>query len=172
LRSAPIINYLHQDKFGTFKAINYSIASLIEIKNAEKYDILFYLDQPENPVSDTVFQYRGKVSAKFLGSKKVISKKLETVLKEKKLQHKNSCFENKIIFLDSEAFPEFQMGLFNSPEMFDINEIIRIYNKLNLKDILCVIRRIYLHEQPEVLMDIIRPENFKEADDVLKSLIA
>jgi hypothetical protein len=172
LKSAPTINYTHEDELGTFKAINYDILSFEEITKLKSYDILFYLIQPENPIPNIPYQYVGKIISNFGTSKRDIYKKLEQILKEKKEQHKNSIFKNKIIFLDSESFPEFQMGLFTDSKMYDKNEIIRICNKLNLKEIICVIRRYYLNEYPEVFVDIIRPENLNDIDSELKLLFA
>lgn len=106
------IDYFVEDEFGDFKAIDYDEATLIEVEELKKYDILFYIIPPIIPIPEQPNRYGVKIICNFSVYQSKIYKKLENVLKEKKEQHKNSPFKNKILFIDSETLPEFHMGLF------------------------------------------------------------
>jgi hypothetical protein len=162
------IEYIIEDEFGSFKVIDYDEASLIEIKAAKKYDVLFYVVPPLNPIRNVPNKYDIKITCNFFIFQNALYKKTESVLKEKKDQHKNSVFKNKIFFIDSESFPELQMGLFQNENMFDYNKVKSIYDKLNITNIVCIIRRHYMQETPNVFVDIFYPESLKETALFLK----
>jgi hypothetical protein len=101
-----------------------------------------------------------------------IYKKLESLLKEKKKQHKDSSFENKIIFLDSESLPEFHLNIFQAEPMFDIELVKQVYHKVGFKAILCIVRRFYDDNGPFILADVIAPNHLHDTGNMLKSMLA
>jgi hypothetical protein len=163
------IDYFIEDEFGEFKATNYDEATLIETRELKKYDIIFYITPPKVIIPNQPNRYEAKVISNFHVFHSKIYKKLENVLKEKKDQHKNSPFQNKIFFIDSETLPEFHMGLFQNESMFQIDKVKDIYDKLNMKEVICLIRRIYTEENPTVLVDILaREENSSVINKLVK----
>ena len=45
--------------------------------------------------------------------------------------------------------------------MYEPDMVREVYNKINRKDILCIIRLLYDEKGPYVLVDIIAPEHLK-----------
>lgn len=148
------IDYVVEDaEYGTFKAIDFNRADLIEIENSKKNDVIFQLIPPESVTPGIHNKYTAGISGKFNMLDSIIYKKLESILKEKKDQHKNSPFTHKIIFIESEALPELQMSMFQHQHMFDPVKIDAIYKKLNLDSIVCLIRREYSERQSKIMVD-------------------
>jgi hypothetical protein len=113
--------------------------------------------------------FAGKVLTNFNFSKEAVYKKLKTVLKEKKKQHKDSGFDNKIIFLDSESITEFYFGLFADNRIYDKYEIERVCQVLHLKCIVCITIRDYRGENPFLFAHVISPEEYQaEAAQLMK----
>lgn len=164
------IDYNVSDEYGTFRAIDYDEATLIEIKGSKKYDILHYVIPPKVPVPGQANFYQGKVLANFFTLQSKIHKKFEEALKEKKRQHKNSPFKEKIIFIDSESLPEFQMGLFINEMMFERGKIAAICKKIHENNIVCMIRRRYLSDGYEILVDTFGNEQNKNVVKVLNQI--
>lgn len=171
IKSRVTIKYTHGGEYGVFSAIDYDEASLIEIQSKKDYDILYYVNPPKLPVPGVADLYRARISCNFFVSHSQLYKKLETMLKEKKRQHRNSVFQNKIIFLDSESLPEFHMNIFQNDSMFDLDMIRQAYNKVGLKDILCIVRRSYNNEGPFVQADVIAPDHLQDAAKMLQSML-
>lgn len=171
IKSRVTIKYTHGGEYGVFSAIDYDEASLIEIQSKKDHDILYYVNPPRIPVPGVADFYRARISCNFFVSQSQLYKKLETMLKEKKRQHRNSAFQNKIIFLDSESLPEFHMNIFQNDSMFDLDMIKQAYDKVGLKDILCIVRRSYNKEGPYVQADVIAPDHLQDAAKMLQSML-
>ncbi|MES1222283.1 MAG: hypothetical protein ABUT20_42700, partial [Bacteroidota bacterium] len=171
IKSKVTIQYTHQGDYGSLSAIDYDEATLIEIQAKKDYDVLYYVIPPKIPVPGIPDHYRAKISCNFSLNNSQIYKKLETLLKEKKRQHKSSSFKNKIIFLDSESLPEFHMNIFQTEGMYDLELVKQVYNKVGLKDILCIVRRFYNNKGPFILADVIAPDHLQETAGVLKSML-
>lgn len=171
IKSKVTIQYTHQGYYGSLSAIDYDEATLIEIQSKKDYDVLYYVIPPKIPVPGIPDLYRARISCNFFVDNSQIYKKLETLLKEKKKQHKNSSFENKIIFLDSESLPEFHMSIFQAEGMYDLELVKQAYNKVGLKDILCIVRRFYNDKGPFILADVIAPDHLQDAANMLRSLL-
>jgi hypothetical protein len=165
------IQYKHAGDYGAFSAIDYDEASLIEIQATKDFDVLYYVVPPKMPVRGIPDHYQAKIACNFSVSQFQIIKKLESLLKEKKKQHRGSTFQNKIIFLDSESLPEFHMNIFQNGEMYDLEMIRQAYNKVGLKDILCIIRRFYNNEGPFLLVDVIAPPHLEDAGEKLQAML-
>jgi hypothetical protein len=170
IKTAVTIRYNLEDEFGSFSAIDYNEASLIEIKSKKNYDVLYYVKPPDMPIPDIPNFYQARIACNFSILESKIYKKLEDILKEKAAQHRNSPIKNKIIFLDSEMLPEFHMNLFQNEGMYHPEKVKSIYEKLNLKDILCVVRRKYSDKGIHVLVDTFCSEASKPVADYIKSL--
>jgi len=54
--------------------------------------------------------------------------------------------------------------------MYEPDMVREAYNKINRKDILCIIRRLYDEKGPYVLVDIIAPEHLKNTADYFQAL--
>lgn len=172
IKSKVTIQYTHQGNYGALSAIDYDEATLIEIQSKKDYDVLYYVIPPKIPVPGIPDLYRARISCNFFVSNSQIYKKLETLLKEKKKQHKNSSFENKIIFLDSESLPEFHMNIFQAEGMYDLELVKQVYDKVGLKDILCIVRRFYNDRGPFIVADVIAPDHLHDTVNMLKSMLA
>jgi hypothetical protein len=145
----PEIKYTHTDEFGEFKAINYDKAALEQIKESKDFEILYYLEQTDKVAENGLPMFEGKIITNFNISKNEVYKKLKTVLREKKDQHRSSGFDHKVIFLDSESITELYFGMFAGGRLFDPEEIWRVYTSLNLDCIVCIILRDYRRSKPE-----------------------
>lgn len=165
------VDYTYVGNYGEFKAIDYDEATLIEIKAKKEYDVLYYVIPPKIPAQGMLNRYQAFIGCNFSVAEKDIVKKLETVLKEKKKQHKNSSYQNKVIFLDSESLPEFHMNIFQPGGMHNLEMIRQAYDKAGLKDILCIIRRYYDEQGPEILADVIAPQHLQVAGIILKKML-
>ncbi len=146
------------------------MATLIEISELTEYDVLFWIEPPNNPLPGMLSRYRARINSKFSISRNRIYEKLESVLKEKIKQHKNSRFEDKIIFLDSEALPEFQMGLFQSKDMFGLDRTWKLYHKLRTRAIVCIIRRYFITEQFSIEVDVFYQDKDAQVAKELRQL--
>lgn len=171
IKSRVTIQYTHGGEFGTFSAIDYDEAALIDIQAKKDYDVLYYVKPPRIPVPGVPDFYRARISCTFSIAESQVYKKLETMFKEKKRQHRNSPFQNKIIFLDSESLPEFHMNIFQNDSMYIPEMIQQAYTKAGLKDILCIVRRSYNDDGPFVLADVIAPPHLQVAGSALKSML-
>lgn len=152
------IAYTHSDEYGTFAAINYDEADLIEIKAKKEYDVLLYIVPPKYPVPGIPNYYHAEVACNFSLNRSEIYKKLETVLREKKKQHRHSAL-HKILFLDNETLPEFHMNLFQNESMYEPTMVQEVYNKIGFKDILCIIKRQYDDDGIHIHADVIGPKD-------------
>jgi hypothetical protein len=167
LKSKPVIRYEQTDEFGTLKVMDYDPAVLAQLLEERKYEVLFYIEETGRLASNGLPAYEGKIKTNFNWSRQQIYKKFKGVVKEKKIQHRDSGFDNKIIFLDSESFNELYFGLFSDTRVFDLSEVAKVYNSLILGCILCVIIRDYRKEKPRVDVTIMRPDSLaKEADQL------
>ena len=162
------INYHQEDDDGRFSAMDYDEANLIEIKAKKDYDVIFYVSPPKIPIQGVLNYYNAKVSCNFSVFETQIYKKLERVLKEKKEQHRELTM-NKIIFLDNEIFPEFHMNLFQNG-MYDLAKVRKVYEKINLKSILCVVKRSYNENGSIIEVDVLSPDNLRDTAQLLKVL--
>lgn len=171
IKSRVTIQYTHGGEYGVLTAIDYDEATLIDIQAKKEYDILYYVEPPKIPVPGVPDLYRARISCNFSVAESQVYKKLEAMFKEKKRQHRNSPFENKIIFLDSESLPEFHMNIFQNDSMYKPEMIQQAYTKAGLKDILCIVRRSYDNEGPFVLVDVIAPAHLQVAASALKSML-
>lgn len=154
------LNYTVQNEFGVFQAINYDIASLIEVKNRKNYDVLFYA-RPVGELSEFILLLP-RAEYSFRLEQQKVNKKVESILKEKRDQHRNSPYEHKIIFIDSESLSEFQMGLFQDESMFDMEVIKGSYEKLCLDSIIFFTRRSFRGGTSRVLVDAIYPAHLEQ----------
>ena len=168
LESMPDIRYDHADECGVFSARNYSAELLEEIKEKRDYELLFYLEEPVKLEDQDLTIFNGKILTNFNYTRTTLYKRLEKALAEKKQQHEDSAYPNKIIFLDSESMTEFYLGLFADPRSYDLDEVLRVYNNLHMTDIVCIVRRHFYNDNPLVFVDILRPESLSGPADELK----
>ncbi|PSL24415.1 hypothetical protein [Chitinophaga ginsengisoli] len=129
-----------EDLFGGKVTVKlYDEIDFIEAHLQNNYDILFYL-KPVSRLDGLRYLY-GKSVVNFSQYQSEIFKKLEGILKKVKMQHRP--FNGpKIIFIDTEAYPEFRMGLFQTEKSVVITEIDRIINKERFANtIICITRR-------------------------------
>ena len=171
IKSRVKIQYTHGGEFGILSAIDYDEASLIDIQAKKDYDVLYYVKPPRIPAPGVPDFYRARISCNFSITQSQVYKKLEAMFKEKKRQHRNSPFQNKIIFLDSESLPEFHMNIFQNDSMYNLEMINKAYTKAGLKGILCIVRRSYDADGPFVLADVIAPNHLQDAAGTLKSML-
>ncbi len=175
LNEAPFgiskIDYTVKDSFGDFEIVDYDEATIIELRSRKAYDLLLYLVPPTIAFAGQPIKHVVKIEGNFSLNRSAVYQKLEAALKEKKKQHKHSLYEHKVIFIDIEVFPEFRMGLFPKEDMLDENEVNRVYKKMRLNHILCIIRRIYQTEFPQTEVKVFAPEALLPEANQLKFLL-
>lgn len=170
-RGTPDIQYTQIDGLAELIATNYDQATLIELKSKKNYDILNYTIPPEDIISGIPIRIQNRCVANFSLYRSKIYEKLESILKEKKKQHKKSEFNNKILFVDNEMLPEFQMNLFPNESIYDFDEVKKVYYKVGFKDILVIIRRTYDQKKASSLADIIYPKHLKmHAEEIARMI--
>lgn len=117
----------------------FSDIALIEAERLTKYDVLFHLKPARTATGQPYL--KGSTVLSFSMLQTEILKKLETILKGAKSQHRD-FYGPKIFFVDTEAYPEFRMGLFQLKTSLSETEIEKIINKVGFRDtIVCILRR-------------------------------
>jgi hypothetical protein len=162
------IDYTDNDNAGVFRVFDYTPASLIEARELSNYDILFCAI-PQGEVRGKIHLRLG-IEGFFKVGHDAIYKKLESALKEKKNQHKNSIYDKKIVFIDSEVFPGLDMDIFHMDSSYDADSIRRLHNKIDAKNILCITRRIYTKAKPEILTDVFFPPELEAQAKYLQKM--
>lgn len=165
------IDYTDTDEFGTFTAVNYNDATLVEIKSRREYDILLVVIPPKIPVPGIPDYYAVKIDSNFSVDRSIVYEKLEIILKEKKEQHRNAPYTRKLLFLDNEIIPEFQWPLFQHESMYDPEKVRVVYKKLQLDFVVCILLRTYNDHGPYITADIIYPENYEEEISQIKQIV-
>ncbi|MEZ2442796.1 hypothetical protein AB6805_13825 [Chitinophaga sp. RCC_12] len=162
----PDIQYEHDMDEGTFSAQNYSEANHFEIQNMKQFDIIV----TQKPGTQHG-HFKLNITGNFGVYRTKIYKKLENAIRSKKKQHENSSFQNQIIFMDNEEFPEFNMPIFPNDNILDVKEIHRIYDKLSLKAILIILRRQYHTTGAKYSSLIFYPDHLREEAKFLETAI-
>jgi hypothetical protein len=166
------LNYIISDEFGTFEVKEFDEASKVEIEASNDYHVLFTVKPPKYVIADVPSLYLVAVDANYKMFKSKTYQNFESALKEKKEQHKGSTLKDKILFFDCEYLSEIQMGMFYSESFYDSNKILKLYNKLGLDYILCLIRRDYRHERPLIITDVYFRPNDLDTSKLLKQIIS
>ncbi|HVW96825.1 MAG TPA: hypothetical protein VHA56_12720 [Mucilaginibacter sp.] len=164
------IDYFIEDNYGTFKVIDYDLATMVETKGKALHDILVYVIPSTTLNAEGMVYHQVEIEANFSLLRSRVYRKLEAVLREKKRQHRKSAFINKVIFIDTEMLPEFQMNIFPNGSMYDTTEIERLYRKLNMHEIVCIVRRIFTSEIPLTIADVFFPDDLQREALVIKQL--
>lgn len=152
-------NYLDVDQCGILEAKPYSESNLVEAKEITNYDVLFFII-PSNKYNSHS-HLRAGMESSFRVYQSTIDQKLETILKEKKNQHRNSPFKNKIIFIDTEIYPTMDLDLFQTEASFNPITIEKIHQKVCKNDIICFTRRTFSTEEPKTETIVFYPEHLK-----------
>jgi hypothetical protein len=154
---------------GTVSIKLYDEIDFIEAKLKNDFHVLFYV----KPVikANNLLDMEGKVILNFSLYQSEIFKKLEGILKKAKQQHKNSFAGPKIFFIDSEAYPEFRMGLFQMEKSIVSDEVERIINKEGFNDtIICITRRSVTEGQLVNDIYLYAPINLKDEAQIVGKL--
>ena len=145
------IDYHDIDANGELSIIDYNTINNIETENKEsQYDIIFKVIPPSNPIQGIPNTYHFDLKANFNLSQKNVINKLFNSLKDKKEQHKNSKYANKIYFIDNETSPGFEWPCFLGDSLFNEFEINDRLTMFSENEIFCFIKRNYLGEIPSI----------------------
>jgi len=155
---------------GLLRAETYTKERLDEIEKEKKAEIIYYMAPTGQVGSNGEVQMEGKMIGKWNILRDKLYKKLETILKAEKRQHPPEQFPFKIVFIGSESFPEFRFGLFQHENMYDLDRIVTLCNKLRLGSVICFIRKCYQQDQPYILVDVIAPRELLEVAQLLKHI--
>lgn len=98
-------------------------------------------------------------------------KSLERSLERKHRQHKRSSIEQKIFIFDSETIPELHMNLFQSEDMLEVEKAKQVYEKLRMKEIVCLVERRYNETRPFIRGIVLTPPALKKFGETLIGII-
>ncbi|KAA0990039.1 hypothetical protein [Dyadobacter aurulentus] len=154
-QTSESMNFEVDSEYGLVRTEHFSDELLDQLKN-EGHDIIFY----SNGLVGQSVPNSG-INFKFPIEEHEILKHLEAVLKQKKIQHIDSEDSEKIIFIDSESLPEFNFGLFHQPSMLNLDEVMRLYEKLRMDCLVCITIRTYWSGELVVATHLIATERLK-----------
>jgi len=164
------VDYSDPGGAGLLQAKTYTKERLAVIKKEKKAEIIYYMAPTGQVGLNGEVQMEGKMIGKWNILRDKLYKKLETILKAEKRQHPPEQFPYKIVFIGSESFPEFQFGLFQHENMYDLDRIVTLCNKLRLGSIVCFIRKYYQQNQPYILVDVIAPTELQDVAQIIKHI--
>lgn len=145
------IDYHDTDENGEVSIIDYNTINNIESdKKESQFDIVFKVIPPSNPIQGIPNTYHFDLKANFNLSDKSVISKLFNSLKDKKEQHKDSKYANKIYFIDNETLPGFEWPCFLWESFFDEFKIKDRFTMFSENEIFCFIRRNYIGETPSI----------------------
>ncbi len=146
------IEYKDIDKFGELLIKDYSVINNLEVeRTSSEFDIIFKIIPPFSIIPNARNNFRIEIAGNNFIPQWKINRKLFTTLLEKKKQHVNSKFINKIYFIESESIPDFDFPIFKIDAMFEQDEFIEfIKDNFSEKDIICFIKREYVGDYPKV----------------------
>ncbi|MHA4737766.1 hypothetical protein [Dyadobacter sp. MSC1_007] len=151
-----LLNFQVDNEYGSMRTEHFSDERLDKLMN-ESHGIIFY----SNGLVDQPAPNSG-INYKFSIEEHEILKHLEAVLKQKKTQHIDSEYAEKIIFIDSETLPEFNFGLFHEPTMFNLDKVTRLYEKLRMDCLVCITIRDYTSGELVVATHLIATERLEK----------
>lgn len=164
------IDYVDPGKTGRLEVKTYTKKRLDEMKRQDKADVLFYLTPTGEINNNGAVKMEGKLVGRFNILRDEVYEKLEDILKKEKKQHPPEVFPRKILFIGSESFPEFQFGLFQIDNMFDLNRVVELCNKLKLECIVCFVRKYYQDDHPFIKVDVIAPPELMAEAQLIKHI--
>lgn len=146
------IEYEDIDEHGQLLIKNWSGINKIEVeRDASDFDIIFKVIPPYSIIPNARNPFRIKITGKNFIPQWKINKKLFTALEDKKKQHQNSKYINKIYFIDNESIPDFDFPIFKIDAMFEKEEFTKfMQDNFSEKEIICFINREYVGESPKV----------------------
>lgn len=145
------IDYHHSDNDGELSIVNYNTANNIEVdKNFQQYHVVFKIIPPFNPVPGIPNHYTVELKCNFSIPQSKVTRKLFSAITDKKKQHADSKYPNKIYFIDSETIPDFTLPIFRMDSMFEEGKIKEFLNSFSENEIVCFIRREYMDDIPRI----------------------
>jgi hypothetical protein len=166
------IDYDNPGGAGLFQARTFSKERLERLEQENKADIIFYMAPTGEIGSNGEVRMEGKVVGKFNILRNKLYKKLESILKAEKEQHPPDAFPRKVLFIGSESFPEFQFGLFQHDNMFDLGRVVLLCNKLDLRCIVCFIRKYYQRDSAYIVVDTVAPPELMDEAKLIKHIFS
>lgn len=168
LNSAPqddLMSFMIDNEYGSLRLLPFDQKIFEQVSN-EGHSIIFH----SKGFNNQSFADFG-INCKFPVEKHEIMKNLETVLKQKKSQHIESSDVEKIIFVDSESLPEFNIGLFHQPSMFELDDVRRLHEKLRMDCLVCITLRDYAAGNLTTAIHLLAPQRlYKEASWLVEKL--
>ena len=146
------IEYQDNDKYGELLIKNYSIINNIEVdKNRSEFDIIFKIIPPFSIIPNARNSFRIHITGNNFIPQWKINRKLYTALEDKKKQHANSKYINKIYFIESESIPDLDFPIFKIDAMFEEDKFMEfVHNNFSEKEIICFVKREYIDDFPKV----------------------
>ncbi len=146
------IEYEDIDKYGELVIKNYSIINNIEVdKNSSDFDIIFKIIPPFSIIPNARNNFRIQIGGNNFIPQWKINRKLFTILEDKKKQHVNSKYIDKIYFIDNESIPDFDFPIFKIAAMFEEDKFMEfVQDNFSEREIICFIKREYMGDLPKV----------------------
>jgi hypothetical protein len=164
------IKYDDPGTLGRLEVRSFTAERLSELEKENIADVIYYTAPTDEITGNGFVHMRAKVIGKFNILRDKLYKKLESILTTEKEQHPLDQFPLKILFLGSESFPEFQFGLFQHEDMYDLNRIVAMCNTLELGCIVCFVRKYYQNNDPYMGIDVIAPTELLAEAQLIKHI--
>jgi hypothetical protein len=145
------IDYQDSDSLVELSVVNYTPEVNIEIdQNFNKYHVIFKIIPPYSPTPGILNHYAVDLKCNFSFTQEKVTRKLLSSINDKKNQHNNSKYPNKIYFIDSETIPDFTLPIFRTDSMFEEDKIKTFLESFSENEIVCFIRREYMDDVPNI----------------------
>ncbi len=148
------IEYEDNSENISLNVIDYSQLANLELeKDHENYHITFRYVPPSSPTPGIPVQYGVILGASFGMPQWKIYRKFFNAIQDKRKQHQNSKYQNKIYFIDSEFIPDLSLPIFQSDSMVVEEEISNFVKSMSEEEIVCIIRREYMSDVPKISIE-------------------
>lgn len=146
----------------------YDIPTNIEIdEKHEEYHIVFKYIPPASSTLGIANLYGVTIGASFGIPRWKLYRKLFSAIDEKRAQHSQSKYKNKIYFIDSEFIPDLSLPIFQNDSMFDDQAIQSFVDSMSQDEIVCFVRREYIGHLPKIIFKAFG----KNIDNEVKSIL-
>lgn len=160
------IDYHEKDAYGELNVIDYSKETSIEVnKEPSDYHVIFKVIPPNNPLPNVPNLYTVDMKMNFQVKQYEIERKVLNSLENKKKQHANSKFTNKIYFVDSETLHDLDAPMLIPLNIFEGEKINEFAETLDENEIICFVIRDYTKVVPKTKIKVVG----KNVDPELKT---
>lgn len=138
--------------------------------NEQDWTFLFRIEPPDTISPGVINRYHSEIRFQYGINREDARKKLDSIIKKAKRQHKANTDLPLLLFLDFETNRSLFNPLFSSPKDIYINRIKEQVNKSAKDVIVCMLFRNYTSISPQKTMEVVCDEKFNELRQKLLSM--